>query len=78
MMNWFVLHVLENEGESVTMSSARDTPAQKRVREDISTLNSQVAAMVQIRSTGLNLEVDANAIKKKKKEITNNETKLKR
>lgn len=50
------------------MLSARDTPAQKRVRENISTSIYQVAFLLKIRSSGLDLQ-DLNAIKRKKEEL---------
>lgn len=74
--NKSVLYVLDTADK--TSAFVRDKPAQKRVREDISMLNSQINAMVQVRSSGLSLQVDANAIKKKKKEISDKEVKLKR
>ena len=70
-----MLYVLDNADK--TSSFVRDKPAQKRVREDISKLNSQLNSIVQVRSSGLGL-VDVNTVKKKKKEIKNKEAKLKR
>lgn len=59
------------------MLSARDTPAQKRVRENISTSIYQVAVLLKIRSSGLDLQ-DLNAIKRKKEELSAMNLRLKK
>ena len=66
----------EKPAESASVI-ARETPAQTKLRENIATLNAQLAAMVHARSTGLDLQ-DPGAIKKKKDEITQIEKQLNR
>jgi len=46
----------------------RETPAQKQVKTEISSMSKQLSVMIQVRSSGLSLQ-DPTAIKKTKKDI---------
>ena len=72
----FFTHFRQRRG-SIDLLSARDTPAQKRVRENISTSIYQVAVLLKIRSSGLDLQ-DLNAIKRKKEELSAMNLRLKK
>ena len=54
------------------IENSRETPAQKKTEERINELNSQISALVKLRSTGLAV-VDKDKIPKLKKELMEKE-----